>query len=219
MREVPPLAFPMPRRDATQIRKAARQQRSRETVEVILEAAARILAAEGFEGATTNAIAQRAGVSIGSLYQYFPNKAALVRALNERHTGEVLTLFQQRFALVADAPLPEAIRALVAGFVEAHRVNPALHRVLVAEEARVNARLETRRVEGEVAALIRAFLEARRADLRDVDPSLAAFLLVQALEAITHGAVMDRPDLLGDPLVDEATKLLLGYLAPRSSGW
>lgn len=208
----------MPKKDATQIRKTARQLRSRETVEVILEAAARVLAAEGFEGATTNAIAQRAGVSIGSLYQYFPNKAALVRALNEQHTASVLELFRQRFALVAKAPLPEAVRALVAGFVEAHRVNPALHRVLVAEEARVNARVETRRVEGEVAALIRAFLASRAAELRPMDPSVAAFVVVQALEAITHGAVLDRPDLLGEPLVEEATRLLLGYLEPRSSG-
>lgn len=209
----------MPRRDATQIRKPARQQRSRETVDVILEAAAHILASEGFEGATTNAIAKRAGVSIGSLYQYFPNKAALVRALNERHTAGVLALFQQRFAAVAQAPVAEAVRALVAGFVEAHRVNPALHRVLVAEEARVNARPETRRVEGEVAVLIRAFLEARKEDLRPVDPALVAFMLVQALEAITHGAVLDRPDLLEGTLVEEATRLLLGYLEPRSSGW
>jgi AcrR family transcriptional regulator len=208
----------MPKRDPTQIRKPARQQRSRETVDVILEAAAHILAAEGFEGATTNAIAQRAGVSIGSLYQYFPNKAALVRALNERHTHQVLELFQRRFADVGATPLAEAVRSLVAGFVEAHRVNPALHRVLVAEESRVNARTETRRVEAEVARLVRAFLEARRSELRDVAPELAAFLVVQALEAITHGAVLDRPDFLGEPLVDEATRLILGYLEPRSSG-
>ncbi len=211
---MPPKPAP---RDPTQIRKAARQRRSKETVDAILEAAAHILAARGFEGATTNAVAERAGVSIGSLYQYFPNKAALVRALNEQHTHEILEGLRARLREVRGAPLPEVVRAMVGGMVEAHRVNPRLHRVLVAEEDRVNARTETRRVEAEVAALLKAFLDERQ-DLRPLDTELGAFILVQTVEAITHGAVLDRPEVLGEALVEETCRLLLGYLEPRPGG-
>jgi len=66
-------------------RKTPRQERSRLTVDAILMAAAHILKTEGPERATTNRIAEKAGVSIGSLYQYFPNKEAIVALLRERH--------------------------------------------------------------------------------------------------------------------------------------
>src|SRR5580700_8543077 len=70
-----------PRKNALEARKAPGQARSQETVAVILEASARILESEGVRGFNTNAIAAKAGVSIGSLYQYFPNKDAIVLAL------------------------------------------------------------------------------------------------------------------------------------------
>ena len=72
-------------------RKKPRQSRSQATVDVILDAAARIFVETGFAAATTNAIAERAGVSVGSLYQYFPNKLALLAALKERHVLQLKT--------------------------------------------------------------------------------------------------------------------------------
>src|SRR6185503_3042990 len=75
----------MPRQVRTTPRKRPRQARSRETVSAILAATSRVLVKHGFDGLTTNAVAEAAGVSIGSLYQYFPNKEALVAGLIERH--------------------------------------------------------------------------------------------------------------------------------------
>lgn len=71
-------------------RKAPRQSRSQATVEVILEAATRVLAKESLAGFNTNRVAEVAGISIGSLYQYFPNKAALTAALIERAQNELI---------------------------------------------------------------------------------------------------------------------------------
>ena len=73
------------------MRKEPRQERSRDTVEAIVEASARILGRRGWAGLTTNGVAEAAGVSIGSLYQYFPNKLALVEAVRRRHFHDVLT--------------------------------------------------------------------------------------------------------------------------------
>ena len=80
----------MPKSTSLKPRKAPRQRRSAVTVEAILEAAARILETKGPAGYTTNAVAERAGVSIGSLYQYFPGKEALTGALIERETGQLI---------------------------------------------------------------------------------------------------------------------------------
>src|SRR5256885_17137254 len=70
-------------------RRRPRQERSRETVEAIVEAAAQVFERHGYAAGTTNRIAERAGVSIGSLYQYFPNKDAIVAELARRHIAEI----------------------------------------------------------------------------------------------------------------------------------
>lgn len=197
----------------SQIRKIPRQRRSTETVEAILTAAAHILEKEGFEAATTNRVAVKAGVSIGSLYQYFPNKASLVRALNDRHTNEILELLRRRFVEVKEAPLELAVEAIVRAMVEAHRVNPSLHRVLVNIVPSIGGLTETKVVEDAATTLLARFLKARASDLRPLDFDLSAFMLVHAVEALTHAAVLERPELLkGDAFVNEASRMILGYL-------
>ena len=79
----------MQRQTRTTPRKRPRQARSKATVDTILDATTRVLVKQGFDGLSTNAVAAAAGVSIGSLYQYFPNKEALVLALIERHMEEM----------------------------------------------------------------------------------------------------------------------------------
>ncbi len=197
----------------SQVRKTPRQRRSAETVEAILTAAAHILEKEGFDAATTNRVAVKAGVCIGSLYQYFPNKESLVRALNDRHTKEILDLLRKRFGELQEAPLKNSVRAIVQTMVEVHRVNPALHRVLVNVVPGIGGLAETRVVEDAAAALLTQFLKARRAELQPLNPELSAFMLVHAVEALTHAAVLERPELLkGEAFVDEASRMILGYL-------
>lgn len=214
----------MPAKPRHSPRKSPSQKRSQETVDAILAATARILAKDGFEKATTNRIATKAGVSIGSLYQYFPNKESLVRALNDQHTRGILELLRVRYAEVRHAPLEVAVRAIVSAMVEVHRVDPDLHRVLVRATPAVGALEETRRVEEAAAALLVAFLKARADELRPLDFELSAFLLVHSVEALTHAAVLEHPELLeGDLFIQETTRMILGYLvggngaAPRLS--
>jgi len=212
----------MPPKALHQPRKVPRQKRSQETVDAILAATAHILSREGLERATTNAIAARAGVSIGSLYQYFPDKESLVRALNERHTREIQDLLTRRFAEVREAPIPEAVRAIVRAMVEVHRHDPDLHRVLVQATPAVGAKEETRRLEEAAAGLLVGFFRARAAELRIQDYGLSAFLLVQSVEALTHAAVLEHPALLEDErFVEETTRMIVGYLtdgAPEADG-
>jgi len=115
------------------MRKEPRQKRARATVEAILEAAARILDRQGWKGFTTNAVAEVAGVSIGSLYQYFPNKLALVEAILRRHFDDVLSAL--RFPDIP-ASRTERIEGLVSGMITAHSNHPSLHRVLLEDVPR-----------------------------------------------------------------------------------
>ena len=82
-------------------------------MEDMLQAAARVLAREGYEGATTNKIAAVSGYGVGSLYDYFPNKDSLVAALIERHAAQMSAVAETAFGPDAEAPLPEAVRSWV----------------------------------------------------------------------------------------------------------
>ncbi|MFS6749767.1 TetR/AcrR family transcriptional regulator, partial [Staphylococcus aureus] len=114
---------------ASTVRKAPRQARSRATIEAMLDATARILGERGWAGITTNAVAETAGVSIGSLYQYFPNKLALVEAVRQRHFDEVLAVL--RAATDPEAPRARRVTAFVDGMIAAHGRYPAAHRALL----------------------------------------------------------------------------------------
>src|SRR3954451_17491446 len=105
-------------------RKPASQERSRATVAGLGEGTARILVDEGFDKGSTNRIADVAGVSVGSLYQYFPCKEALVLAVIERHNRDIMQAVGQALVEMESLPLEEAVRKLVTVAVEAHRVDP-----------------------------------------------------------------------------------------------
>jgi AcrR family transcriptional regulator len=116
------------------MRKAPQQARSRVTMDAILDAAAHILGERGWTALTTNGVAEVAGVSIGSLYQYFPNKLALIEAVRERHFDEVLAVL--RAAADPRTPRRRRIAALVDGMIAVHSRYPAAHRVLIEESPR-----------------------------------------------------------------------------------
>jgi AcrR family transcriptional regulator len=112
----------MYRQVKTTPRKRPRQERSRATVETILAATARVLVKKGFDGLTTNAVAEAAGVSIGSLYQYFPSKEALVAALIEQHIEEMNSAILHELTRVAQLPMAQAVRAVIELTIRAHQL-------------------------------------------------------------------------------------------------
>ena len=206
----------MAQKPQTNPRKSASQERSRLTVDALLEATARILMKEGYDRASTNRIAELAGVSIGSLYQYFPSKEALVAAVIDRHTQEISGVTRKALLKAAALPLEAAAREFVSVAIDAHRVNPKLHGVLAEQIPRVG-RLEN--IEANIRdgyALVRGYLEAHRDEIDVADLDLAAFVLVTVVEALTHAAVLRRPDILtGDKarhFVDDVTRLVVRYL-------
>lgn len=213
----------MARKPPTQPRKHASQARSRATVDALVEATARILVREGYDRASTNRIAEVAGVSIGSLYQYFPCKEALVAAVIDRHHAQVMRKVRGALADVAALPLEAAVRKVVAVAIEAHRIDPRLHRILTEQIPRTGRLADVETFNREAHAMFRAYLEARRGELRVADLDLAAFVCASAVEAVSHNAVLHRADRLApadiEALVDATARMLLGYLQrePRAA--
>lgn len=194
-----------PRPDPLAPRKTARQERATKTVEAILEAAARILEAGGFAGYTTNAIAQRAGVSIGSLYQYFPNKDAITRALIAR---ESVTLLHELKEAEAIPDWRIALEAMIGAAVRHQMGRPRLARLLDIEEARLPLG------DDEVSRAIYAIVHQLVLQAHHGDSQEAAILTTDVI-GMTRGMIdmagqMQEVDLHG--LTKRVSRTVLGYL-------
>ncbi|WP_296444317.1 TetR/AcrR family transcriptional regulator [Rhodoferax sp. UBA5149] len=194
-------------------RKAPRQARSKATVDVLLDATARVLVSDGYAGASTNRIAEKAGVSIGSLYQYFPSKQALVTALRRRHAEQMLAMLAHMGAGAAEASAADAVKILVHAVIAAHRVDPQLHRVLGQEVPRPYATDGRTDIESDMRALTKTLLQAHRAHILPPDLDLASLMLFHTVESLVHAAVIDgRPAFTVDILEQEICTVVLRYL-------
>jgi AcrR family transcriptional regulator len=207
------------RKPPTTPRKNASQARSRATVDALVEATARILVRDGFEKTSTNRIAEAAGVSVGSLYQYFPSKEALVAAVIHRHQEEIMAIVRTTLCEIADMPIEQAVRRLVTVAIEAHRINPNLHRVL-AEQIPRAGKLDVEAYSREIHSLVRTYFETDRKDMRKVDLDVATFICVSTIESVAHNAVLNQAEMLNEKmvkvLVDETTRMVVGYLVGPS---
>jgi AcrR family transcriptional regulator len=198
---------------ADPLRKQPKQARAQATIDAILGAAAQTLTEVGYDRATTNVIAKRAGVSIGSLYQYFPHKEALVTALCERHLAEMTSLIIGEVAAMRGLPIAQAVHALVRTLLRAHSVAPDLHRVLIEQVPRIAGFERIAQIDRIIIDLILKDLERRAEKFRPKDLELAVFMLVHSVQAITHAAILDRPGALTDVhLADEITVMVLRFL-------
>ncbi|GKS77365.1 TetR/AcrR family transcriptional regulator [Acidovorax sp. SUPP950] len=191
------------------MRKEPRQARSRATVEVIVRAGARVLGERGWAGFTTNEVAEIAGVSIGSLYQYFPNKLALVNAIRRRHLDDVLAVMR---GLGSDGEsLSQLVDDLVRGMIAAHSIQPALHRVLLDEvPGDAGTRSAHRAFEAEYLARYREIVEVSG---RRNDPAVEMVVLVlsAAVEGVIHKAARSRT-LKSPVLKSELVTMIHSYL-------
>lgn len=183
-------------------RKRPKQERSQATVEAILTATAHILTENGYDQLTTNRVAERAGVSIGSLYQYFPNKEALIFALAEHHANEMMQLAQHHLkgvgggeaSLQKNRTMPEVLRQIVKAAIAAHAVNPKLHRVL--HEQIPRSEVMRRSDEAKMENMLRSFLAQHSDQLQPKNLELTVFMIERTIRALIHGAMCDRPELL-----------------------
>jgi AcrR family transcriptional regulator len=202
----------MPAKVRNTPRKKAVQQRAQATIDAILRATAHILVTDGYDRASTNRIAVRAGVSIGSLYQYFPSKEALVAALMENHMAAMAAVSRVAVLRFATLPFEEAVEEAVRMMVAAHTVDPELHKVLIEQIPRIGKLERAEVLEREMGTLIRAYLESKRDEIGVRDLDLATFIIYGIVEALTHAAVLTRPDLLGPAFVREVTAVVVRYL-------
>jgi AcrR family transcriptional regulator len=193
-------------------RRRPRQARAQATVDAIIQATARVLIEDGYDRASTNRIAQAAGVSIGSLYQYFPSKEALVSALVDEHVSRMLSVVEQA-AEGAPSDLPGNTRRLMESMISAYRIDPRLHHVLCQEVPKIGELKRIYEFEQKLAEQVRGRLHTLRHEIRHQDIDRAVFLLVNAIPSVIRAAVEADTEGKGDTLLaGELTDMMLRYL-------
>ena len=200
-------------------RRRPRQVRAELTRERILAAAAHVFAEHGYAAGTTNRIAERARVSIGSLYQYFPSKEALVAMLVERLHQRVLGIVSDKLVPHPITDLEREVRELVRSLVDVYGVNPELQRVLLEQAPRIGPLQVVQEIEARVEFLVQGVLSQSLEFERPRNLGLVVFIIIRALRSAVWAAVVERPELIGTPeLVEELSALVLGYLRLRAPG-
>lgn len=187
------------------------QARSQNTVEAIIKAAARILASGGWAALNTNAIARVAGVSIGSVYEYFANKEAILDVILDRHLASGEAQLAGLAGISSDTlSLDQIVCLLVEGFVAVHRDNPRLHRVLSGEvplTERQRRRIDQirSRAIALLTGLIRSWVER---------PELKATMMIDAADSLTHKWFVDEHGVPASPdeMTQELRQMLCFYI-------
>ncbi|MCZ4541506.1 TetR/AcrR family transcriptional regulator [Dietzia maris] len=193
------------------MRRVPQQARSRAMVERIIAAARVVLVRDGYESFTTNRVADEAEVSPGSLYQYFPDKSALVTEVMDRWSAEISD--RVAASLAASGPVdvqdPAAVRGIADALLSALEADAGLLRIVWEELPAVRHRAAQHALETRVRELLAVYLSA--AGLRSADPAARAWVIVMAVENIAVRWVLDRPAISRDALLDELTSLAGGF--------
>jgi AcrR family transcriptional regulator len=196
------------RKNAHVMRKVPTQQRSRATVEAIVEAATHVLGRRGWAEFNTNEVAGVAGASIGSLYQYFPNKLSLIEAIRRRHFDGVIAVLKK----ACTEPAESSVDSLVQGMLQLHSSNPSLHKALLEEAPRFGPSVAHVEFEKEYRELFCAFVSKHLGGRRIASTRLIARVLAAAIEGAVHEAAMHG--LSRSPaLKREIVSLVCSYLS------
>jgi len=202
------------RHESNAARKGPKQQRAKVTVAAILEATIRILEQEGSDATTTSRVAEVAGVSVGTLYQYFANREAILDALQDREFERATEMMNRVLARGAYRTDREVARAVIEGLLELHSAAPALHRLLVMQALSVTPTERVQAFDMRIVAAVRSFLTLANRRIRRTNLDAAAFVVYQAVRASMLACVVERPaGLDSETLVDEITDLVVRYLA------
>ena len=193
------------------------QSRSRATVDAILEASTRVLERSGHEALTTARVAEVAGVSVGTLYQYFGSRDAILDALQDRELARATELIQGVLANTQRIDDRKLTRSIIDGLMSLYQAAPALHRLLAVEGLRITPPERVLAFDLQLVTAIRGFLSLSPIRLKRHNLDAAAFVVYQSVRASMLAYLLERPaGVEPDSLCEELTELILSYLVDQS---
>ncbi len=184
-------------------------------VDAILAAATRVFGERGYARATTNRIAETAGVSVGSVYQYFPSKDAIAVELLKRYRERLVARIGTHVSKMNAVTFKEVVRSLMIALLDDDQIDHGLRRVLIERVVRTDAGREVVGFEERIEQVLADALRASKDLVAVVDHDLCAFILVRTVLAVAHGAMVDRPKRDTAAVAHELTRLIVRYVGRR----
>ena len=202
-----------PGKSSASRRRRPTQERSVQLVEAVLEATAQVLADVGLERTSTNKIARRAGVSIGSIYQYFADKEALIDAVVRDRVRRLEALVTERMMTVMGRPYPEAATAILRASVDFYASEPELARVLIARLSPVSDRPRDRMMAERMHQVAKTYLLRYESELEIEDVDVAAELSTGVVNQFAPRiALLERSPAERERLIRETVRMLSKYV-------
>jgi AcrR family transcriptional regulator len=186
-------------------------------VERIIAAGQQVLLRDGYERTTTNRVADEAGISPGSLYQYFPDKETILAAVIDRYAADLSTELTAVLADRLDEPGPELVRSAFTGLLDVLGENVEYLRLVVEVLPRKQFGGWTTALEQRISDLVAAYLSINKSQTRIDEPATSAWILVRMVEHLTIQYVLERPAIPREKFIDEMVELTLSYLGPTAS--
>ncbi|WP_197378253.1 TetR/AcrR family transcriptional regulator [Mycolicibacterium mengxianglii] len=184
-------------------------------VDRILDAGQEVLMAHGYDGASTNRIAAAAGISPGSLYQYFPNKDAIAAAVIDRFSDDLSARVAAKVSERLSQPAPDYVRESIAALLDALDVHPEFLRAVMEQTPRLGAGNKLSAFEQRIGELTVAYLTINQRQRRpDVPADTAAWMLVRMVEHLCVRYILDQPGIDREEFIDEITVMAINYLRP-----
>jgi AcrR family transcriptional regulator len=197
-------------------RKRPEQERSRTTVAHILAASTQILQQQGLEFFNTNKVAQKAGISIGSLYQYFPNKEAIISALLERYVQKQFELIETEMQKMKGKNLRTTIAALVKVQLESKKKNSRFNKFIAETLFRIDGLKHMQKIDDKIADYLKQFVLPFKDELRDGDIDWMIFNMIHIMKILPVSVIFHPTFEIEDPkFEEELVELFFGYLKKR----
>ena len=197
-------------------RKKPRQERAKFTVDAIFKATTHILERDGYEKASTNRIAEKAGVSIGSLYQYFPSKDSIVSALVEQYIQKTVKDIEKKANEIeeqSDPSLENALRSLITVVLENKRKHARFNKILSMNLFRFGALEISQKMDEYMIEKFKEKLDRYKDEIRDDNIDLALYVVTQSLKLVPMSFLFSNDyDIKDERLLDEFTRLAYRYL-------
>lgn len=200
------------------MRRRPQQVRSQQRVDLILDTAADLIAEVGYEAVTTNAIAERAGISIGSLYRYFPDKDAILRALAKRHREQVRAVFDKALSEdIAYLPLSVVLDRIIDPFVELHTACPAYKHMLLGSDVSADIAAANEELDEEILRRLAEVL-LLAPDMDEQRASLIARVCKEQVKGLLSLVTSSSDEQFRSQVTAEVKRMLTGYLEPLFVG-
>lgn len=194
------------------MRKQPVQQRSRDMVSTLVEAAARVIVERGFDNVTTNHVAEAAGVSIGSLYQYFDGKDAIVEALLQRQAAQLLRVVDERLRALIDTDARAITQGILEAVFDVVESDPC-QRELARHWDRLRTRSTFRALEQHMMEACRLYLLRHHDDYRVDNLPAALFVAINSLHyTVAHYLSLDNPVLTRAEVIASLSDMLAAYM-------